>query len=121
MIRKNVTFNHNPVLESRFPDWRPRFVLLALLCVFLLLAARVVYLQVIRDDFLQAKGESRYLRELEIPATRGRILDRNGNVLAVSTPVRSVWAIPSDAQLEPAQAQQVRLHQRRQQLVRKLP
>ena len=102
MKQKPVTFNHNPVLEGRLPAWRPRFVLLSLLMAFMALAGRVVYLQVVRDDFLQAKGESRYLREIEIPATRGRILDRNGNALAVSTPVRSIWVNPEDVNASPA-------------------
>jgi cell division protein FtsI (penicillin-binding protein 3) len=64
-------------------------------------------LQGVNHDFLQAKGESRYARTLEVPATRGRITDRQGDILAVSTPVRSLWAIPSDAQLEPAQAREL--------------
>jgi cell division protein FtsI (penicillin-binding protein 3) len=60
------------------------------------LAGRAVYLQAVRTDFLQEKGDARYARVLDIPATRGRILDRNGEALAVSTPVRSIWAIPAD-------------------------
>ncbi|MEY2633844.1 MAG: hypothetical protein RIR00_2498, partial [Pseudomonadota bacterium] len=52
--------------------------------------------QLINNDFLQGKGESRYLRELETSASRGRILDRNGDILAVSTPMKSIWAIPND-------------------------
>ena len=47
-------------------------------------------------DFLQEKGEARYARVIEMPATRGRVLDRNGEALAISTPVESVWAIPAD-------------------------
>jgi cell division protein FtsI (penicillin-binding protein 3) len=80
----------------RLPVWRARVVLIALVAGFAVLAARAVYLQALRTDFLQEKGDARYSRVLEIPATRGRILDRNGEALAVSTPVRSVWAIPAD-------------------------
>ena len=97
-----VTFNHNPLLEKGLPVWRPRLVLLLLLCLSCVLIGRAAYLQGFNNDFLQAKGESRYSRVLEIPATRGRITDRNGAVMAVSTPVRSVWAIPGDAKLSPA-------------------
>src|SRR4051812_2948538 len=84
----------------RFPAWRARFVLGALLAAFMLLAGRSLYLQAVRTDFLQEKGEARYSRVLEIPATRGRILDRNGEALAVSTPVKSIWAIPADVDLK---------------------
>jgi cell division protein FtsI (penicillin-binding protein 3) len=87
----------------RLPVWRARFVMAGLLAAFALLAARSVYLQAMRTDFLQEKGEARYARVLEIPATRGTIFDRNGEALAVSTPVKSIWAIPSDAQLSEAQ------------------
>jgi cell division protein FtsI (penicillin-binding protein 3) len=75
-----------------------------LLAAFAALIGRSLFLQGIHNDFLQKKGESRYERVIEISATRGRILDRHGDVLAVSTPVKSVWAIPEDARLSPAQA-----------------
>src|SRR5205085_2668123 len=75
------------------------FVLAALVIAFAGLCARSVYLQAMKTDFLQEKGEARYARVLEIPATRGRILDRNGEALAVSTPVKSIWAIPADVHL----------------------
>ncbi len=87
----------------RLPVWRARFVMATLLAAFAVLAGRSIYLQAVRTDFLQEKGEARYARVLEIPATRGTIFDRNGEALAVSTPVKSVWAIPADAQLSEAQ------------------
>ncbi len=80
----------------RLPVWRARFILIALGAGFAVLAGRSLYLQAVKTDFLQEKGDARYSRVLEIPATRGRILDRNGEALAVSTPVKSVWAIPAD-------------------------
>jgi cell division protein FtsI (penicillin-binding protein 3) len=55
-----------------------------------------MYLQAMRTGFLQEKGEARYSRVMEVPATRGRILDRNGEALAVSTPVKSIWVLPDD-------------------------
>ena len=105
--RRGVAFNHNPLLKRELPMWRPRFLLLALLAGSMTLAGRALYLQGVNNDFLQAKGESRYARTIEIPATRGRITDRHGDMLAVSTPVRSVWAIPADTKLEPAQAREL--------------
>ena len=86
----------------RMPVWRARFVLAALVAAFVVLAARSLYLQSMRTDFLQEKGDERYSRVLEVPATRGRILDRNGEALAVSTPVKSIWAIPADVELSGA-------------------
>jgi cell division protein FtsI (penicillin-binding protein 3) len=87
----------------RLPMWRARLVLMALGAGFAVLAARAVYLQAVRTDFLQQKGDARYSRVLEIPATRGRILDRNGEALAVSTPVKSIWAIPADVEASDAE------------------
>jgi cell division protein FtsI (penicillin-binding protein 3) len=80
----------------RLPVWRARVVLMVLGAGFAALVARAVYLQALETDFLQEKGEARYSRVMEIAATRGRVLDRNGEALAVSTPVKSVWAIPAD-------------------------
>ena len=105
--KKGVTFNHNPLLRSELPAWRPRFVLLCLLGGSLALVGRAAYLQGVNDQFLQAKGESRYARVLEVPATRGKITDRQGDVLAVSSPVKSIWAIPEDARLNPGQVRQL--------------
>ena len=87
----------------RLPVWRARVVLAVLVAAFAVMAARSVYLQAMRTDFLQEKGDARYSRVLEVPATRGRILDRHGEALAVSTPVKSVWAIPADAALTRAE------------------
>ena len=80
----------------RLPVWRARVMLVALAAGYAVLAVRALYLQAVRTDFLQEKGDARYSRVLEIAATRGRILDRNGEALAVSTPVKSIWAIPGD-------------------------
>jgi len=92
-----VKFRRSPVLAPTFPPWRVRLVIALAAIAVGVLAGRAVYLQGWNRDFLQAKGESRYSRTLEIPAVRGRIFDRNGEALAVSTPVKSIWAIPEDA------------------------
>ncbi len=105
--QRNVTFNHNPLLKRDLPVWRPRIVLIALLAGSATLLGRALYLQGVNHDFLQAMGESRYARNIEVPATRGRITDRHGDMLAVSTPVRAIWALPADARLEPTQAREL--------------
>lgn len=90
-------FAESPVLQLALQGWRSRTVGLLLMAAFLMLVARGFYLQVIHNDFLQEKGDSRYRRDIEISASRGKIVDRNGDMLAVSTPMKSIWAIPGDA------------------------
>ena len=87
----------------RLPVWRARVAVALLLAAFAVLAGRSVYLQSMHTVFLQGKGEARYARVLEVPATRGRVVDRNGDALAISTPVKSVWAIPDDVKATPRQ------------------
>ncbi len=90
-------FTESPVLQLALQGWRSRTVGLLLMAAFLALVARGFYLQVIHNDFLQEKGDSRYRRDIEISASRGKIVDRHGDMLAVSTPMKSIWAIPGDA------------------------
>lgn len=61
---------------------------------------RAVDLQVVRKDFLQGEGQARHLRNVEIPAHRGTITDRNGEPLAVSTPVAAVWVNPQALEID---------------------
>ena len=98
-----MNFATSPVLELTLPVWRSRLLLAALVAAFLLLGGRAVYLQGWHNDFLQAKGESRYTRVIEISANRGHITDRNGEVLAVSTPVKAIWAIPEEVAMSSQQ------------------
>ncbi|MCM2312963.1 MAG: penicillin-binding protein 2 [Steroidobacteraceae bacterium] len=74
--------------------WRHWFVLGALVLCGVSLVARAVYLQVIDQEFLEKQGDARILRTAKLSANRGMILDRNGEALAVSTPVDTVWADP---------------------------
>ena len=78
-------------------DWRRRLVLGLFLLVGVGLIGRAVQLQTAEQEFLQAQGESRQLRTVPIPASRGMLMDRNGEALAISTPVQSVWAVPARA------------------------
>lgn len=102
-----MKLSRSPLLDDRLPAWRARLVLGLLLAGSVALTVRSFYLQGVNNEFLIGKGESRYERVIELPATRGRILDRHGDVLAVSTPVKSVWAIPEDAKLTPAQIREL--------------
>ena len=80
--------------DSRPQPWRHWAVLVALGIGGFTLLARAVYLQVIDQDFLEKQGDARILRVARLSANRGMILDRNGDALAVSTPVDTVWADP---------------------------
>ena len=68
-------------------------LLIFMLCSIALIA-RAVNLQVMETDFLQGQGKARFLREVTLASTRGVITDRNGEPLAVSTPVDSIWVHP---------------------------
>jgi cell division protein FtsI (penicillin-binding protein 3) len=98
---KGVAFSASPVLAVKLPVWRSRVVLFGMFAAFATLAGRALWLQGISTDFLQKQGASRYARTLELPATRGKITDRNGQVLASSLPVKAIWAIPDDVLAAP--------------------
>ena len=93
---RNLNYATSPLLASKTPPWRSRFVVALVGLGFLVLVGRAVYIQIIGTDFYQQQGEKRYGHVIEMPANRGRILDRSGMVLATSVPVPSVWAIPKD-------------------------
>lgn len=85
------------------PRWRANLLLLLLAAWFIGLAGRALWLQAMNNDFLQRKGESRYSRVVEIGASRGMIVDRNNEPLAISTPVESVAASPADVEADPGE------------------
>jgi cell division protein FtsI (penicillin-binding protein 3) len=100
---RHVPFTENPLLKVRLPAYRSQVMMLFVAVAFIALAARAVWLQAFSQDFLQRQGESRYARTLELPASRGKIFDRNGVVLASSLPARAVWASPEQVEATPAQ------------------
>jgi len=103
-----VSYAANPLLVVRLPAWRSRVLVLLLFAGFVALAVRAVYLQGGgRTDFLQRQGEVRYQRTLDVPGTRGKVIDRNGVVLAASVPARSIWAIPDDVEASTEQIAQL--------------
>ncbi|MDM0068895.1 penicillin-binding protein 2 [Variovorax sp. J31P207] len=96
MPRRSVQYTTSPLLASKTPVWRSKFIVAAIAGGFALLAARAAYVQVLDNAFFQRQGEVRFTRTLELPANRGRILDRNGLLLASSVVAPSIWAIPED-------------------------
>jgi len=102
-MSRSVQYTSSPLLASRTPVWRSKLVVALLAIAFVGLAARAAYIQVIANDFFQHQGEVRFVRTLELPANRGRILDRNGLILASSVPAPSIWGIPEDVDADRAQ------------------
>ncbi len=81
-------------------SWRIGLVLALLAAIILAIGAKLVSLYVEDQDFLQKQGDARSLRVIQVPAHRGMITDRNGDPLAVSAPVATVWADPKMFELE---------------------
>ncbi|MES2580951.1 MAG: penicillin-binding protein 2 [Pseudomonadota bacterium] len=96
---------YNPIQHHivKLPSWRRRLLLICILLGFGGLFARGIYLQSLHKEFLQQKGDARYSRTLALQAHRGKITDRNGELLAISSPVESVWASPPDVKITAAQ------------------
>lgn len=97
-MTRSVLYASSPLLASKTPVWRSKFIVAAIALGFLGLVGRAVWVQVINNSFFQRQGEVRFARTLALPANRGRILDRNGLILASSVPMQSIWAIPEDVE-----------------------
>ena len=106
---RSVNYATSPLLASKTPPWRSRLLVAMVGVGFTALLARAAYVQVIGTDFFQQQGEKRYVHTLQMPASRGRILDRNGALLAASVAAPSVWAIPKDLNAEATPAQKAEL------------
>lgn len=102
---RRLSFFDNPISRVHFPLWRGRLVLVVMGLAFLVLLGRAIYLQGINRDFLQEQAVKRFERTVSLPATRGKILDRQGLVLAASVPAQAVFAIPEETQ--PARPEQM--------------
>jgi cell division protein FtsI (penicillin-binding protein 3) len=83
-------------LKRQVSHGRLRVLAVALLALTAVLVLRAMDLQVLKRDFLQGQGEARQVRTIVEPAYRGMITDRNGEPLAISGPVETVWAHPGD-------------------------
>ncbi len=107
--RRNEQQGEEAMLGTQIPTNRSRMAFCLMVGAFAMLLVRSAYLQCgIQTEFLQKKGEERYARTLTVPAQRGRILDRNGIVLASSIPAKSIWAIPSEVrQAKPEQLKEL--------------
>jgi cell division protein FtsI (penicillin-binding protein 3) len=106
-MSRSIAYTSSPLLASRTPVWRSKLIVAVIALGFVGLAARAVYIQVIANEFFQRQGAVRFTRTLELPSNRGRILDRNGLILASSVPAPSIWAIPEDVERDPKRLQQL--------------
>jgi cell division protein FtsI (penicillin-binding protein 3) len=102
-MSRSVRYTSSPLLASKTPVWRSKLIVAGIALAFAGLAGRAAYVQVVGNEFFQRQGEVRFARTLELPANRGRILDRNGLILASSVPASSIWAIPEDVEASKAQ------------------
>ncbi|HEY0855769.1 MAG TPA: penicillin-binding protein 2 [Albitalea sp.] len=100
---RSVNYSSSPLLASKTPAWRSKFFVAMVGLGFVVLIGRAAYVQIVDSSFFLKQGEIRYARTLALPASRGRILDRNGLILASSVPAPSLWAIPKDFEADRAQ------------------
>jgi cell division protein FtsI (penicillin-binding protein 3) len=99
-MSRSINYASSPLLTSKTPVWRSKFIVAVIALGFLGLIGRASYIQVINNNFFKKQGEVRFVRTLDLPANRGKILDRNGLILASSVLSPSVWAIPEDVEID---------------------
>ena len=102
-----VMYSTSPLLASKTPPWRSKFLVGLVGLGFCVLAGRAVYVQIIGNDFFLKQGEIRYARTIDLTASRGRITDRNGLILAASVPAPSLWVIPKEFEADKKQRAQL--------------
>lgn len=90
------SFEIRAALPMALSQLRSSFVMLFLFIAFVGLMVRAFWLQALSKEFLNKQGEARYARTIELPALRGKVVDRNGVVLATSLPSKSIWAAPDE-------------------------
>jgi cell division protein FtsI (penicillin-binding protein 3) len=104
---RSVNYASSPLLASKTPPWRSKLVVALIGLGSCVLLARAAYVQLIHAEFYQAQGEKRFAHTLVLHGGRGRILDRNGQLLAISVDAPSIWAIPRELGADPGQRRQL--------------
>lgn len=107
MIGRSVKYTSSPLLASKTPVWRSQFIVAVIALGFLGLVVRAAFVQVLDNSFFKRQGAVRFVRTLDLPASRGKILDRNGLILASSVPVPSIWASPEDIDRDPSKLKEL--------------
>jgi cell division protein FtsI (penicillin-binding protein 3) len=106
-MSRSVQLSSSPLLASKTPIWRSKLIVAAIALGFMGLVVRATYVQVIDNAYYKRQGEVRFARTLSLPANRGRVLDRNGLLLASSVPAPSIWANPEDLERDPVKLKQL--------------
>jgi cell division protein FtsI (penicillin-binding protein 3) len=88
---RSLAYASSPLLASKTPPWRSRFLVVLVALGFTGLLARAVYVQIVATEFYAAQGERRFVHTYDVPASRGRIIDRNGLILATSVASNTVY------------------------------
>jgi len=94
-----MNYHSRKLLKLNLAPWRMATVGSLLLAGLVVVAGRAFYLQGLNTNYLQGKGDALTNRNLTLPAHRGQVSDRNGKLLAISTPVESLWARPDELKL----------------------
>lgn len=95
--RRSIAYSDSPLLTQRTPPWRSRLVLAALALGFAGLIARAAWVQIFDNAFIAGQGNARLQATIALEPSRGRILDRNGLILATSVPAFNLWINNADA------------------------
>src|SRR4030065_1741717 len=102
-----MNYHSKKLLKLNLAPWRMATVGSLLLAGFTVVALRAFYLQGLNTDYLQGKGDAVANRNLTLPAHRGQVSDRHGQLLALSTPVESLWARPDAPKLSDGERAQL--------------
>ncbi|MDP2252722.1 MAG: penicillin-binding protein 2, partial [Thiobacillus sp.] len=102
-----MNYHSKKLLKLNLAPWRMATVGSLLLAGLAVVAGRAFYLQGLNTDYLQGKGDAVANRNLTLPAHRGQVSDRHGQLLAISTPVESLWARPDELKLSDGERAQL--------------
>ncbi len=97
-----MKINPQTVINKPLAPWRRMSLLIGFVLAVSALLARAVEMQILDAAFFERQGDARHLRLVTVPAHRGDILDRNGEPLAISTPVSSIWMNPQQIDVDDA-------------------
>lgn len=100
---RSVVYSASPLLASKTPPWRSKFLVGLVGLGFCVLVGRAVMVQILNNDFYLKQGEARYARKLDLAASRGRIVDRNGAILAASVLSPSLFVLPKEFEADKRQ------------------